>query len=82
MGAMIYSGSGSVKDLTHCLQSDDSSTLGKAFAKMPMFKSSEIDTVRGGSILTAAELESAKYYIEVEEDLSTIDYAVAVSSFI
>jgi hypothetical protein len=52
-----------------------------ALSAAPLFKNNpDSITALGGSLLTAAELESAKHYIELADETTAIAYAVCVPS--
>jgi hypothetical protein len=80
IAAILYSGTGSTKDLVDALhsqaRSDGNPILVAVSQVSAIFKNADTDTARGGSILTAAELESSKHYIELEDESSFISYAV------
>jgi hypothetical protein len=81
----LYSGSGTTKDLSKCLNNhpDPSSHLSahdwEYLVQLPIYSVAETEAARGGAVLSAAELESAKQYIDLDEYATVITYAVSFS---
>lgn len=45
-------------------------------SQLPFIFIDEVDIARGGATLSAAELESNKHYIDLEDESSTLAYSV------
>lgn len=73
---VLHSGRGSPQSLRKCFEKE--SRLAR-LASTIMVPVPDEDPAKGGAILTAAELDSSKQYIEVEEDHSILVHSLSIA---
>jgi len=73
---ILHSGRGSPASLHDCFIKEPAIVALKNVSLLPV---PDEDPARGGSILTAAELDSSKQYIEIEEDHSILVHSLSIA---
>jgi hypothetical protein len=73
---VLHSGQGSPLSLHETLATE---TLLAPLQAVPLLPVPEEDPARGGTILTAAELDSSKQYIDLEEDHSILVHCLSIA---
>ena len=72
---MLYSGK-EIKKILNYLDEHISSVSNLKFSKLPNIPVDETDFAIGGALLSAAELESNKNYMDLNDGTSTLAYSV------